>query len=293
MTMLAECDLCYAPTATWFSKMGRDICRCSRCQAVLVPAQIAEIKKSAAIYEDSNPIFFQDGSDAYYIDETNIMSAQKKKDWILKFVPKQAELLDMGANFGHFLKTLGEDFKTTGIEISPVAVEWSIKNFQVNNHVGSVYAVPQELVKEYDAVSLWDVIEHVPEAQKALQGLNRLLKKDGYLFLSTPDVGSLVAKIMGRYWHYIDPVQHIILFNRQILSELLEKAGFEVVEIRTFGHYYRLRYILDRLAWFYQKNALGYLFKTARFVAAPFCQLKFYIHLRDVMGIAARKVKDV
>jgi hypothetical protein len=115
------------------------------------------------------------------------------------------------------------------------------------------------------------------------------LKPGGRLFLSTPDAGALVARLMGRRWHYLDPVQHINVFSRANLAKMLEDEGFAIEATRTFGRYYRLRYILNRLRYLHKGGATGKVVDAALWATRPAASLQIPIKLGDVMGIAARR----
>ncbi len=284
------CPLCAAPSPRWITKAGREVHRCGGCGLVWVPAGLVQTESGASIYEGDNPIFLQEGNERYYLDDTNLDSCRRKLDWVRGLVAPGASLLDAGANFGHFLSVARAEYRAVGVELSAAAVAWSREHFAVDNHAASIYALPPELAGPFDAVTSWDVIEHVPDPRGALHALAKVLKPGGLLMLSTPDAGSAVARLMGRYWHYLDPVQHIALFDRQNLARLLTDAGFEPVAATTFGHFYRLRYVMDRLEYLHGERAVGKLLPAIGWAVRPFEARKVYINLRDVMGIAARKV---
>jgi 2-polyprenyl-3-methyl-5-hydroxy-6-metoxy-1,4-benzoquinol methylase len=286
--MQLDCLACGARGVHWTSKAGRDVWRCRSCALVWVPDGLVVGEGGASIYEGDTPIFLQDGNEQYYLDETNLTSCRLKVDWIADVLPKGAKLLDAGANFGHFLSVARDRWDAVGVELSRAAVEWSKQHFGVNNHAASIYDLPSELAGPYDAVTLFDVIEHVPQPKEALAALRKVLRPGGYLFLSTPDMGSAVARAMGPRWHYLDPIQHIVLFNRANLSRLLDEAGFDVVDVRTFGHHYRMGYVLDRLAYLHDRGVVGGATKVAKRVLRPAAKLTVYLNLRDVMGISGR-----
>jgi methyltransferase family protein len=108
------------------------------------------------------------------------------------------------------------------------------------------------------------------------------------VFLSTPDAGSAAARVMGRRWHYLDPVQHIVLFGRESLARVLERAGFEPVAWRSFGHHYRLRYVFDRLRYLH-RGPIGWAAAVGGALAAPVRDRPVYVRLGDVLGVAARR----
>ena len=134
------------------------------------------------------------------------------------------------------------------------------------------------------------MIEHVPDPKGALEAIRDLLAPGGRLYLSTPDAGSAVARAMGPRWHYLDPVQHIVLFGRENLSELLERTGFRVRETRSFGHHYRVGYVLDRLAYLHGEGTLGRIVRPVLEGARILDSRSIYINLRDVMGIEAERI---
>lgn len=180
-------------------------------------------------------------------------------------------------------------FDASGFEVSPDAVRFSQQSFGVSNCVGSVYDWPSSAPAAADVISCWDVIEHVDDPAAALRAMAAHLKPGGWLFLSTPDAGSLVARALGRRWHYLDPLQHINLFSRANLSRLIAAAGLEVRHCRSFGRQYRVSYVLDRLAYLHRRGAVARVLPALTRLCAPARNLRVPIRLGDVMGVAARK----
>ncbi len=283
------CQLCGAPRRPWIVKQARQLFRCTGCRLVTVPAGVMLTANGVSIYEDDDNIFLQDGNDSYYLDETNYWSCRIKLNWLQKFLPEGARLLDAGANFGHFLKVAQDTYDAVGFDLSPQAVRWSREHLGVRNHAASIYDPPAELQGPFDGISCWDVVEHLQEPLRALEHLRELLEPGGYLFLSTPDAGSMVARVLGRHWYYLDPIQHIYLFNTRNLTRALEKSGFEVIEKRSFGRYYRLRYVFDRLAQLNRGGPLRWATSLGARLCRPVSNRAAYIKLGDVMGLAARR----
>jgi SAM-dependent methyltransferase len=241
-----------------------------------------------SIYETDSNIFHQDGNDAYYLDETNLWSCQLKLKWVRRYLEPGARLIDAGANYGHFLKVAQEVYTASGFDLSPQAVAWSRLHFHVENRVASIYHPPHPAAPA-DGVTCWDVIEHLAEPLAALAEIHRLLRPGGYLFLSSPDTGSLAARCLGKLWYYLDPVQHINLFSLHGLTEALTRTGFEVVSTCSFGRYYRLRYVADRVLQLYRSGPLRWGAAAVFGVMRPVLGRALYLKLGDVMGVAARK----
>jgi 2-polyprenyl-3-methyl-5-hydroxy-6-metoxy-1,4-benzoquinol methylase len=282
------CPVCGTESRPWFVKAGRALARCEACRTVFVPEGLARTAGGTTIYEGDTPVFLADGNDAYYLDdESNLASARAKVEWVGRFVGG-GRLLDVGSGFGHFLATASTRFDAMGLELGPVAVERARARFGVSCVVGSVYAMPEATRGPFDAVTAWDFVEHVPDPAAALLVMAKALVPGGHVFLSTPDVGSAAARALGRRWHYLDPVQHLVLFGRASLGRALDRAGLEPVAWCSFGHHYRLRYVFDRLRYLHP-GAIGWGAALGRALARPVLDRPIYVRLGDVLGVAARR----
>jgi 2-polyprenyl-3-methyl-5-hydroxy-6-metoxy-1,4-benzoquinol methylase len=272
----------------WFAKKGRRLFRCHKCGFVKVPAGVMKTDGGISIYEDDSNIFMQEGNENYYLDDTNIASCRIKLNWIKSYVPAGAKILDAGANYGHFLKAAEGVYDAAGFDISPKAVAWSLKHFKVNNRVASIYDIPQDIENPFDAVTCWDTIEHLADPLMALMQLRNVIKPNGYLFLSTPDISSFIAKLLGKRWYYLDPIQHISLFSRNSLMSTLNMAGFKIVAFRSFGHYYRMRYIFDRLFFLYGNKKPRYVKYIPSKISNFLFNKSIYVRFGDVAGVACQ-----
>lgn len=286
------CPLCGGNCALWLRKHGRTLVRCTLCRFISVIEGVAVDHAGVSIYESEQHIFQEHGNAAYYLDASNLTSARDKLAWVARYAPPSSRLLDVGASFGHFLKAAEHVYRATGFELSPQAVAWSREHFGVNTRIGSIYGPPSDLDGPFDAVTCWDVIEHVPDAVSAVRSLRMLVRPGGHLFLSTPDAQSAVARLTGRSWHYLDPIQHISLFGRRNLVALLEANGFKLESVRALGHHYRVGYIADRLRHLHGGTGLQHAARAASALLAPFSRRSVFIKLGDVMGIVARRVDD-
>ena len=95
-------------------------------------------------------------------------------------------------------------------------------------------------------VSLCDVIEHVIDPGAAVDVAAALLEPRGALFLTLPDAGSRLARLMGRRWWSVLPM-HVQYFTRASLTRLLDRRGFAVVSVDTHAKVFSARYYAERL----------------------------------------------
>jgi SAM-dependent methyltransferase len=255
----------------------------------VVPEGVATNERGQSIYEAEENVFAADGNDGYYMDhESNLDNSRLKLRRVLRDLAPGSRLLDAGSNFGHFLQVARDHYDAIGFDLSPAAVAWSHQHFGVRSTVASVYdpGLPEGA---FAGVTAWDLVEHLADPLAALAELRRLLRPRGWIFLSTPDAGSLTARALGRHWHYLDPLQHITVFSRDNLTRLLKQAGFSVLRLGSLGHRYRVRYIFDRLRYLHPRGPLGWAVSGARFLTAPIRHRSIYLQLGDVVVVTARR----
>ena len=179
-------------------------------------------------------------------------------------------------------------FDARGFEVS--GKRWvQPADVQRGEHDRRFYAWPPAMESPADVITCWDVIEHVEDPAAALRIMGAHLKPGGWLFLSTPDAGSWLARILGRRWHYLDPLQHINVFSRRNLAALVEVNGLRVRNARTFGRTYRLSYVLNRLAYLHGNRRLRGSMAAVVKAAGPALRVKLPITLGDVMGMAVQR----
>jgi hypothetical protein len=98
----------------------------------------------------------------------------------------------------------------------------------------------------FDAISMWDVLEHVRDPITFLAAAASLLKSQGYLALNVPNLDSLPARLLGRSWPLVLP-EHLNYFNKKSLRLAVQKAGMRLVCFGTRPAAFSLCYIAHRL----------------------------------------------
>jgi 2-polyprenyl-3-methyl-5-hydroxy-6-metoxy-1,4-benzoquinol methylase len=154
-------------------------------------------------------------------------------------------LLDIGAHIGVAVEVARErGWDAMGVEPSRWAASVaSSRGLPVVN--GTLDDLPGT-VPTFDAVTIWDVIEHLPDPLGELRRIRPLLRPDGVIAISTMAVDAPVARLMGRHWPWYMQM-HLYYFSRRTLSRLVEQAGYEVIEIRRHRRIVRLAYLMSRL----------------------------------------------
>jgi 2-polyprenyl-3-methyl-5-hydroxy-6-metoxy-1,4-benzoquinol methylase len=281
------CPICGGPSRTWIRRGARDLRRCLDCRFAWIPQGILRTATGWSLYDDPASSFMLDEQSDYYSDESALDAAREKAAWVRGDAPAGSPLLDVGANIGFFVKEAGTWFDARGIEPSPVLAQWARTHLQAPVDTGSIYDDRADFRARFGVITLFDVIEHLDDPRAALQRCREYLKPGGRLFITTPDTGSAMARLLGRHWYYLDFAQHVSLFNAGNLRRLLADTGFVVQETRTLGRRYKLSYIVRRLG---ELGAAQPVLRLAHVAARPLLlwpDAHIRINLRDVMGIAA------
>ena len=156
----------------------------------------------------------------------------------------KAKVLDVGSAAGFFLKAAKDaGWDSHGVEPNGWMVKWGNKKFGLKMQQGTLETAkfPKN---SFDLVTMWDVLEHVPDPKKTLKDANAFLKPGGFLVINFPNIGSTLARIAGRRWWFLTSV-HLYYFTPETLSKMLEQSGFEVVVIKRHYQKLNLGYMLE------------------------------------------------
>lgn len=155
-------------------------------------------------------------------------------------------LVEFGGSIGYFLNAARVDFEVSGVEPSAWACRQARERFHLEVVQGSFADAPLP-AGSFDVAAMIDVIEHLTDPAAAVRRAREVLKPGGILYLVTPDIDSLSAKLLGPSWWGLRPA-HIQYFSSATLARLLAAEGFEVVLSRSFGRIFSWSYWLSRLA---------------------------------------------
>lgn len=176
----------------------------------------------------------------------------------------KGKLLDIGTAAGAFVAAASRrGWDAEGCEPNRWLGEWGARHYGIRIRQGSVF--DQDYAPgSFDVVTLWDVIEHTPNPRLVLDRCRELLRPGGLLIVNYPDIGSWIARLLGRRWLFLTSV-HLWYFNRTTIRRMLETSGFAVEVVRP--HYQRLE--LDYILFRGSVLSAG-LSKTARALIRPF-----------------------
>jgi len=150
-----------------------------------------------------------------------------------KLYAESPSILDIGCATGALLASLRDKgWRVTGVEISPGAV------YAKNERKLDVRDVPLEEnnfpENSFDVILASHLIEHLNEPKIFLEETYRILKNNGSLFVTTPDISGFQSLLFGSRWRSAI-FDHLYLFSRRTLSKMLKTVGFKVVSCHSWG----------------------------------------------------------
>ncbi|MEY4992581.1 MAG: hypothetical protein RI948_1463 [Bacteroidota bacterium] len=233
--------------------------------------------------------YFKGEEYADYLADKEIlqMNFSKRAKQIAQSAPAPKYLLEIGCAYGFFYETIQQQFKDShyqGYDISSDAIQYA------KQHYGPYFSAENYLdvanVQNYDAVFMWDVIEHLADPGAFLAKAQKECKPGAMLYLTTGDFGALLPRLQGKKWRMIHPPTHLHYFTKKSMTALLKKHGFEPVffkyppVFRSLGLIYFALFILNKK----QRRFHQWLYrKIPKAAAIP-------INTRDIFFVGAKKI---
>jgi 2-polyprenyl-3-methyl-5-hydroxy-6-metoxy-1,4-benzoquinol methylase len=219
-----------------FEKVGYHVVRCERCGLVYIsdPPTNEELLRCYS--------FANSYQQEFVTDQQARDSFLERGRLYLSFLSQHTNpgrLLDVGCSAGFFLhiaRTSGWDVK--GLEYSEDTAQLGRSMFNLDIQIGDLMTCSYES-EAFDALTLWDVIEHVPDPLEVMVQAHHLLSFNGLVAISTPNIDGIFPRLSYQiaqtidYWPHPEPPAHLTQFSTKTLSLLLENAGFRVVNSFT------------------------------------------------------------
>jgi 2-polyprenyl-3-methyl-5-hydroxy-6-metoxy-1,4-benzoquinol methylase/DNA-directed RNA polymerase subunit RPC12/RpoP len=283
-SMETVCRICGTLTQPHLDDIrGYDLHRCPECSFVQVAQQPSQ-QDLDAIYQES---YF---SHSKYRDEKALeVENRRRLKFIESHVPEGSHLLEAGCGDGSFLQVAKDRYQVQGFDLSAVGVEIAKKNNpELADRIWVGHLEDQDIPKQsLDAICMWDVIEHLWMPYQVGQQLLEYLKPGGILAISTPNIGSRLAKLMGKRWAFMTPPEHLSFFSQQSMIQLFEQElNAQLIEWRTLGKRTNFGFIVYKLG-----RVFPFIPKAlTRAVAnSPLAKLPVYVPSGDIQYLLVRK----
>lgn len=275
------CPLCAGSAlANKYKVKGFTIVKCLNCSLTFVRDKLSQ-SELGAYYESLD-------QDYVYADPLNVANLSyyfyKVRSLIERKVAK-GRILDIGCSSGIFLDVMS-GWERHGIEFPSAVANHARSNYGENIYLGSLVDYPERSAY-FDCITLFDVLDHMPDPILALEKCNRMLRPGGLLVVKVHDIGCLFARISGSRFYAIIPPYHLFYFNRHTLTSAVTRAGFGVLDIRHMAHLLLAKTIAYRLA---RGDTKSIFFKIyAMLSATPLGNFRIKKNLHDLITIIATK----
>ena len=220
--------------------------RCLKCEAIFLNEVTLEneIYRKHYLSIDENCGFIKSNIENIY----SYMNNSAKKWLIFSFVKKRKKksILDIGCGNGLFLNSFSDDWEKYGTDL--------LKNKRIKGggHVKYLYGDVLKInfkKRYFSAITMWHVLEHISDPVKLLNKSRKFLRKNGCLFLSTPNSSSYGMSLGKENWFHLDAPRHLVIYNKRSIQALLERTGYHIIK----EVYYPFEFPLD-LYWSIRKS---------------------------------------
>jgi len=144
-------------------------------------------------------------------------------------------LLDIGCGAGTFLHVArSRGFVPHGMDASARAVEVAGKQYGYPVRQGEIGSGVWDGYR-FDFITMFHILEHLPDPRQGLRFAGRLLKPTGTLIVQVPNVSSVQARLFGSRWYGLDVPRHVINFSPKALGLLLKEEGYEFQLVSRFS----------------------------------------------------------
>ena len=186
-------------------------------------------EKLPSYYESEDYISHTDGKRSLFERMYHLIKniALKNKVKLINAKSQKGKLLDIGAGTGDFLVVAQKDgWQTTGVEPSAKA-----KSIAVKKGVNFADNLSKLESHSFDVITMWHVLEHVPNLDEYILELKRLLKPNGTILIAVPNFKSFDANYYGKFWAAYDVPRHIWHFSKTAIQKLFSEKEMKLIDV--------------------------------------------------------------
>lgn len=262
MISITKCPICNFEQFENYSKVKDhsisgeyfNLIRCKSCHFIITSPR-PESELLSNYYHSENYISHSDTNTGFINKIYRLIRhfTLKQKIALIKKFHKNPKILDIGSGAGYFLNACKkEGFNCFGIEPDLNTRSNSINKFDIQ--VFDELYIDQIPAESMDAITMWHVLEHVPELNQRLVEIRKILKSNAYIIIAVPNCDSFDAKFYKEFWAGFDAPRHLWHFTPETIIQLLNQHSFEHIETKPM---YFDSYYVAMLSEKYKRNFAG------------------------------------
>jgi len=149
----------------------------------------------------------------------------------IEAVSPKGNILDIGCSSGNFLDcAVKSNWKTFGVELNEKEAAYATqKGHTIYNQLLENVHFNEKL----NAVSLWDVFEHLKDGRAYLEQIKTLIVDTGVIFLQIPSADSLASKMLREKCQMFDGIEHVNLYSYKAIEKLAYECGLKIMSCET------------------------------------------------------------
>ena len=261
-TKQSTCALCGSSEQRLRFRDGPfSVVACCTCELTYVTPRLVDEQLLTRIYDElywSSPVASDRGYTDYAGDEELYLRTFERRvagleRHLAPQLTRPGRVLDIGCAAGYFLRVMQRrGWDVHGIEPSRSIRALAERDLGPERVHAALLPDAKLEPGSFDLVTLWDVLEHLPEPVETLRAAASLLRPDGRLLVETQNVGSPFARLLGRRWQHYKHAEHLWHFNRRTLRDGLKRAGLRPVLMtpRHAGKYVSAAFVHERISRF-------------------------------------------
>ena len=189
------------------------------------------LDKLGSYYEFEDYISHTDGKRTLFEKMYHFIKRKAIRDkvsLINSYQPLKGRILDIGAGTGDFLlECKNQNWEILGIEPNDKA-----KGIAVGKGIKFGDTIEKLESNSFDVITMWHVLEHVPDVEHQVAELKRLLKPSGTIIIAVPNFKSYDAKYYKEFWAAYDVPRHLWHFSKTAIEKLFDKQNMNLEDIK-------------------------------------------------------------
>lgn len=215
-------------------RFGRKVLQCEECGIGFMDAFPRNL---GDVYSHEGYNATQEANYLHNVDYRKRRFGLERLGIIRRHITKPIEnvrLLDLGCGTGWFLEVAkNEGFNVNGIELGKEIAKHTSKRLGIKIFTDSIQDLPR--TEKFDVITLFDVLEHVPDPRAVLTAVREHLNPAGIALIFIPNLDSVGLKILRERSSLVMPAEHLFYFTPKSLRSLIGSIPLEVVEFQTKG----------------------------------------------------------